>query len=204
MLINFEDTNAPGYLTFQSTAHQNLLIKTQTDLGAGWTVTFFANYNGLFQTLNDNAGETASQVASYGKTFALQDTNPNAGTFTDFDHIHKKTDMDYVRVQGQMFDGISVDNTTYTYAYVNKIATSLSVAQTASDIAKGITEIQWHDCRRGVLPQRCAGLHQAECVPHVGRYSASFRRLRFRLAYRPVARRRVVGRLRFAAPPLRL
>ena len=138
-LINIEDTNAPGYLTHQSTAHQNLLLKTVTDVAPGWTLTFFANYNGLFQTLNDNAGETAAQVVAYGKTFALQNTNPATGTYTGFDHVHKKTDMDYVRLQGDI-GGITIDNTTYTYAYVNKTQTSLSVAQTASDIAKGITE----------------------------------------------------------------
>ena len=140
VLVNFQDINATGYLTLQSTAHQNLLVKTQTDIEPGWTVTFFANYNGLFQNLNDSAGETAAQVVAYGKTFALQRTNPNAGTYVNYNHIHKKTDMDYVRLQGELGAGISLDNTTYTYAYVNKTLTALSISQTAADVAAGITE----------------------------------------------------------------
>ena len=140
VLVNFQDTNSGGYLTFQSTAHQNLLLKTQTDIAPGWTVTFFANYNGLFQNLNDSAGETPAQINAYGKTFALQTTNPNAGTFIGFNHVHKKTDMDYVRLQGDAGFGISIDNTAYTYAYVNKTQTALTVAQTAADVLAGITE----------------------------------------------------------------
>jgi iron complex outermembrane receptor protein len=116
------------------------LIKTQTDIAPGWTATFFANYNGLFQNLNDNAGETAAQVYSYGKRFALQITNPNAATFRDYNHIHKKTDMDYLRLKGDLAGGITIDNTIYTYAYVNKTQTSGSVAQTAADVTAGVTE----------------------------------------------------------------
>src|SRR5581483_3097356 len=139
-MINAQFTNSAGYLSYQSSNRQNLLVKTQSEIAPGWTATFFANYNGLFQKLNDNAGETAAQIVNYGKRFALQTTNPNAGTFADFNHIHKKTDMDYVRLQGMLPWDISLDNTTYTYAYVNKTQTALSVAQNASDLASGITE----------------------------------------------------------------
>ena len=160
-MINIQDTNSSGYLTYQATDRQNVLFKTQSEIAPGWTATFFANYNGLFQKLNDNAGETAAQIVAYGKRFALQITNPNAGTFADYNHIHKKTDMDYVRLQGDI-SGITIDNTTYTYAYVNKTQTALSVAQivganpntkkgticnvtvtppaTVNDIGNGVTE----------------------------------------------------------------
>jgi iron complex outermembrane receptor protein len=139
-LVNFQDTNSSGYLTLQSTAHQNYLVKTQTEIAPGWTLTAFGNFNGLFQNLNDNAGETAAEIVSFGKRFALQNTNNKAGTFADFNHVHKKTDMDYLRLQGEMAGGIQIDNTFYTYAYVNKTQTALTVAQTAADIAAGITE----------------------------------------------------------------
>lgn len=139
-MVNIQDTNTGGYLTLQSSAAQNYLIKTQTDLAPGWTLTAFADYNGLFQQLEDNAGATPAQLVAYGKNFALQNTNPNLGTYAPYNHVHKKTDMDYLRLQGDLGNGIKIDNTAYTYAYVNKTLSTTSVLQTAADIAKGITE----------------------------------------------------------------
>ena len=139
-LLNFQDTNSAGYLTLQSTAHQNYLVKTQTQLNPNWTLTFLANYNGLFQNLEDNAGETAAQVNAFGERYALQATNPKAGNYAPYNHVHKKTDMDYMRLQGDLGGGLSIDNLAYTYAYVNKTLSTTSVAQTAADILAGITE----------------------------------------------------------------
>jgi iron complex outermembrane receptor protein len=139
-LVNFQDTNTGGYLTLNSSAAQNYLIKTQTDIAPGWTLTALADYNGLFQQLEDNAGTTAAQLVAYGKNFALQNTNPNAGTYAAYNHVHKKTDMDYLRLQGDLGNGIKIDNTAYTYAYVNKTLSTTSIMQTAADIARGITE----------------------------------------------------------------
>ena len=138
-MLNVQITNATGYLTYQSTAHQNVLLKTQLEITPNLTATFFADYNGLFQNLEDNAGETAAQVNAFGKRFALQSTNPNEGNYAPYNHVHKKSDNDYVRLQGD-FGGVTIDNTTYTYAYVNKTLSTLTVAQTAADIAKGVTE----------------------------------------------------------------
>jgi iron complex outermembrane receptor protein len=139
-MVNIQDTNTGGYLTLQSSAAQNYLIKTQTDIAPGWTLTALADYNGLFQQLEDNAGATPAQLVAYGKNFAMQNTNPNEGTYAPYNHVHKKTDMDYLRLQGDVGHGIKIDNTAYTYAYVNKTESTVSVFQTAADIAKGITE----------------------------------------------------------------
>jgi len=140
VMLNYQDTNTGGYLTLQSSAAQNYLIKTQTDLAPGWTLTAFANFNGLFQQLEDNAGATAAQLVAFGKDYALQNNNPNAGTYAPYNHVHKKSDMDYLRLQGDLGNGIKIDNTFYTYAYVNKTLSTTSVQQTAADIALGITE----------------------------------------------------------------
>src|SRR5882757_1728056 len=140
MLLNFQDTNTAGYLTYQASAAQNYLIKTQTELAPGWMLTAFANYNGLFQTLNDNAGATPAQLTTFGKDYALQITNPAAGTYAPYNHVHKKTDMDYLRLQGDIGNGFAIDNTFYTYAYVNKTLSTTSIQQTAANITAGITQ----------------------------------------------------------------
>ncbi len=140
LLLNYQNTNTGGYLTNNSSAAQNYTLKYQADLAPGWTATLFGSYNGLFQQLEDNAGATPAQLVAYGKNFALQNTNPNAGTYAPYNHVHKKTDMDYLRLQGDIGWGLTIDNTAYTYAYTNKTLSTLNVLQTASDIAKGVTE----------------------------------------------------------------
>lgn len=140
VLVNYQDTNTGGYLSFQSSAAQNYLIKTQTDIAPGWTLTAYANFNGLFQQLEDNSGATAAQLVAFGKDYALQNNNPNAGTYAPYNHVHKKTDIDYLRLQGDLGNGIKIDNQAYTYAYVNKTLSTTSVMQTPANIAAGITQ----------------------------------------------------------------
>jgi iron complex outermembrane receptor protein len=140
LLINYQDTNTAGYLTHNSSAAQNYSLKYQAEFAPGWTATLFGSYNGLFQQLEDNAGATAAQIAAYGKDYALQTNNPAAGTYAPYNHVHKKTDLDYFRLQGDLGDGFTIDNTSYTYAYTNKTLSTLTIQQTAADIAKGITE----------------------------------------------------------------
>jgi iron complex outermembrane receptor protein len=143
-MVNFQNTGSSGYLTYQGSNAHNLLIKTQTQLGPNWTLTLFANGNALFQSLNDNAGITPAQINAFGKRYALQITNPLAGNYKDYNHVHKKTDMDYMRLEGDIWNGLHVDNTFYTYAYVNKTLSTTSVQQTAANItansAGGITQ----------------------------------------------------------------
>jgi iron complex outermembrane receptor protein len=140
VMVNLQDTNTAGYLTYQSSAAQNVLLKTQTELAPGWTLTAFANYNGLFQVLNDNSGATPAQLTTFGKDYALQITNPAAGSYAAYNHVHKKTDMDYLRLQGDVGGGFAIDDTAYTYAYVNKTLSTTSIQQTAANIAAGITQ----------------------------------------------------------------
>ena len=76
--------------------------------------------------MNDNNGDTPAQITAFGENFALQSTNPNLGTYQLYNPEHKKTDMDYLRLQGKIGD-ISIDDTGYTYAYVNKTISSTTI-----------------------------------------------------------------------------
>ena len=140
VLTNINFVGSSGYLTGQNTSRQNILLKAQSDLGGGWTLTLFGNYNGLFQHVNDNNGATAAQIKAYGESFALQTTNPNLATYQAYSSQNKKTDMDYIRLEGDVFGSLHVDNQAYTYAYVNKTISSTNIEQTAADIAANITE----------------------------------------------------------------
>jgi iron complex outermembrane recepter protein len=139
VLANIDVLGSDGYLSGQNTSRQNVLLKTQSDLGSGWTLTLFADYNGLFQHVNDNNGATPAQVTAFGESFALQNTNTNLGTYQPYSTQNKKTDMDYVRLEGDI-GSVHVDDQAYSYAYVNKTISTTNVEQTAADIAANTTE----------------------------------------------------------------
>jgi iron complex outermembrane receptor protein len=137
VLVNFQDTGSGGYLTHQSTQHNNELVKVETDIAPNWTLTFFANRNWLGQIVNDNNGATAAQVVTYGKQFALQNTNPNLPTYAAYNPEQKQTDMDYIRLRGDISNATHFDDQAYTYAYVNQTVTTTNITQTMANIIAG-------------------------------------------------------------------
>ena len=94
--------------------------------------------------MEDNSGATAAQLVAFGKDYALQNHQSHAGTYAPYNHVHKKTDMDYVRLQGDLGNGIKIDNTAYTYAYVNKTLSTTSVQQTAGRYRRRASPGQRH------------------------------------------------------------
>jgi iron complex outermembrane receptor protein len=137
VLVNFQDTGSGGYLTLQDTHHDNELVKVETDIAPNWTLTLFANRNWLGQTVNDSNGATPAQITSYGKRFALQSTNPNLPTYAAYNPERKLTDMDYIRLRGDISDNIHLDDQAYTYAYINKTVTTTNITQTLANITGG-------------------------------------------------------------------
>lgn len=137
VLANFQDTESAGYLTLQSTHHDNELVKVEMDVAPNWTLTAFANRNGLVQTLNDNNGATPAQVVNYGLAFALQNTNPNLSTYAAYSPEFKQTDMEYLRLRGDISPVFHLDDEAYTYAYQNKTVTTTNITQTEADILAG-------------------------------------------------------------------
>jgi len=137
VLANFQDTESSGYLTLQSTHHDNELLKVETEIAPGWTLTAFANRNGLVQTVNDNNGATPGQVITYGKQFALQNTNPALPDYAAYNPEFKQTDMDYLRLRGDISDTFHLDDEAYTYAYINKTVTTNNITQTLANVLAG-------------------------------------------------------------------
>jgi iron complex outermembrane receptor protein len=90
--------------------------------------------------VNDNNGADPAQVVTYGKNFALQNTNPALATFAAYNPEHKTTDMDYIRLRGELTPTVHLDDQAYTYAYINKSVTTSNVGQTMNDILAGVTE----------------------------------------------------------------
>lgn len=134
VLVNYQGTGSEGYLTLQSTHRENELLKIETDLAPNWTLTFFGSRNGLSQIVNDSNGATPAQIVTYGKNFALQNTNPALPTYYAYNPEHKDTDMEYLRLRGDVGSSIHLDDQAYTYAYINKSVSTTNIQQKLSDI----------------------------------------------------------------------
>ena len=134
VLANFQDTESAGYLTLQSTHHDSELVKVEMDVAPNWTLSALVNRNGLTQTLNDNNGATPAQVVNYGRQFALQNTHPNLPTYAAYNPEYKDTDIDYLRLRGDVSPVFHLDDEAYTYAYINKTVTTTNLTQTEADI----------------------------------------------------------------------
>ena len=127
IMFNIQNMDTDGAQTLSDVREKNLLLKTETPIGSDWKLTLFANYSYFKEHLDDNAGATPSQIMHYGKDFALQNTDPTQPTYWAYNWTNKQTDMDYVRLQGDVTPSTHIDNLTYTYAYWNHTLSPNSV-----------------------------------------------------------------------------
>jgi len=133
-MVNYQVSGSSGYLTAQSTHRENELFKIETEIAPGWTLTAFGSRNGLSQIVNDSNGASPAQITTFGKNFALQTTDPRLPTYAAYNPERKDTDMEYVRLQGDVTSVLHFDDQAYTYAYINKTTTSTTVTQTEANI----------------------------------------------------------------------
>ena len=116
---NFQELFSNGYLTFSKTHEYNQFAKFQTPLTQDVILTILATHNWGKINQTDNNGATLAQVAAYGKNFALSN-DPAAPTYYKFNTVEKETDMVYARLQAAVTNDLHVDNTAYTYSYINQ------------------------------------------------------------------------------------
>jgi iron complex outermembrane recepter protein len=133
-MVNLQNLDSQGALSGQDVHTHNALIKLQDEIAPNWTVTLFGSGTFLKENLDDNNGATPAQVAAYGQNFALQDTNPNLPTYEPYNYTSKETDMDYLREDGKLL-GVTIENTSYSYAYWNHTFSPNNQTQTAANIA---------------------------------------------------------------------
>lgn len=137
VLFNFQDTQSSGAMTQANMMRDNELLKIENAFAPGWMLTIFANRSAMHQHENDNFGATPAQVVNYGKHFQMQDDDPSLPTFYRYNYDNKLTDMEYIKLEGEIIPGVSVSDQAYTYAYINKTVTTTETQQTEEDIENG-------------------------------------------------------------------
>ena len=140
VLANMQYLHTDGALHGQDLFANNVLLKIEDQVSSHWRITLFGNTAFLKENLDDNNGATPSQTYVYGKNFALQSTNPNLPTYSPYNFTSKHTDMDYFKVDGDLFSGMTLQNTVYTYAYWNHTLSPNAQTQTLADINNNTSE----------------------------------------------------------------
>jgi iron complex outermembrane receptor protein len=112
-VINVQNGSSDGYLTYAGQRRQNVFAKIVQPLGDNTTLTFGGMWNKINQYIPP--GATKAQIAEYGPNYALNN-NPASQAYYRYNNDQITTYMGYVGVHSE-FDGWTIDNKAYTYAY---------------------------------------------------------------------------------------
>ncbi len=139
-LLNFQELTTDGYLSYNKAKGYNQLVRGVIPLKGDWALTILGtwNYTKIYQS--DNAGSTLTQVALYGKNYALNN-DPSTPNYYKYNTVDKHTYFNYARIAGSITDTLKLENTLYSYYYKNDTESALDVTLSPADIAaaKGLS-----------------------------------------------------------------
>jgi iron complex outermembrane recepter protein len=133
-LFNFQEMNTDGYLTHNNARAYNQLVRGVIPIVGSWKLTVLGAWNQTKIHTNDNAGATLTQVALYGKNFAL-DTNPANPTYFGYNFVNKHTYFNYAKLNGDVTSSLHLEDTVYSYYYKNDTESALDPTLSPTDIA---------------------------------------------------------------------
>jgi iron complex outermembrane receptor protein len=112
-VLNVQNGTSDGYLTEAGQRRQSVFAKVVQPLGDNTTLTFGGMWNDLNQYVP--VGATKAQIAEYGPNYALNN-NPNSQSYYKYNNDQINTYLGYIGLHSE-FNGWTVDNKAYTYAY---------------------------------------------------------------------------------------
>ena len=133
-LFNFQELSTDGYLSGNKAEAYNQLVRAVFPIIGSWKLTVLGTWNFTRINTNDNAGATLTQVALYGKNFALNGdrASPN---FTGYNLVTKHTYFNYAKLTGEITPSLKLENTVYSYYYKNDTESALDPTLSPTDIA---------------------------------------------------------------------
>nr|WP_087574259.1 TonB-dependent receptor [Sphingomonas sp. CDS-1] len=111
-----ESDGARSYSPFRS---NNIFGKIMIPISPDVKLTLLGTYNENRFNQPDKDGATLSQVALYGKNFSLNN-DPGSQTYYGYNHTHKTTDFEIVKLEANIAPGSTFENRAYTYSYDNE------------------------------------------------------------------------------------
>ncbi len=117
-LFNVQHLQSNGYLTNNFTNNSTQLVKGSVPLPHDFTLTaLFTRTVGIYNK-SDVGDASIAQLEQFGKNFSLSN-DPTLQNYYGYNYVKKKTDFEYARLAGPLGGGFAVDQTVYSYAYVN-------------------------------------------------------------------------------------
>jgi len=133
-LFNFQELTTNGYLTYSDATAYNQLVRAVVPIVGSWQLTLLGTWNQAKVYTNDNSGATLTQVALYGKNFALTN-DPSSPTYWKYNIVKKHTYFNYARLNGDVTSSLKLENTIYSYHYKNDTESALDPTLSPTDIA---------------------------------------------------------------------
>jgi iron complex outermembrane receptor protein len=112
--IDLSRLQTGSYLTYVTTNRDNAFGKWEQPIGDNTLVTFVGMYN---DSTGDTAyGSTLAQIQKYGPDYGLNN-NPESQAFHGYNFDRYDTDFEYIRVESNLGDGWTFQETSYTDSY---------------------------------------------------------------------------------------
>ena len=169
VLLNFQELSTDGYLSYNSATAYNQLIRAVVPIAGSWKLTLLGTWNFTRIYTNDNAGATLTQVALFGKNYALNN-DPTSPNYYNYNVVNKHTYFNYAKLTGDVTPSLKLENTIYSYYYKNDTESTLDPTLSPNDVAgidpanpaatKASVQIA-----RGLFTTSAAGVKQAGHIP---------------------------------------
>jgi iron complex outermembrane recepter protein len=132
-LLNFQELQTAGAQTLSKADASNQFIRGVIPIADSWKLTVLGTWNYTRVHINDNTGVTLTQVALYGKNFAL-DNNKADPTYYGYNLVDKHTYFNYAKLNGDVTSSLHLEDTVYSYYYKNDTESALDPTLSPTDI----------------------------------------------------------------------
>jgi len=133
-LFNFQELKTDGYLSYSGAKAFNQLVRAVVPITDTWKLTILGTWNYTKVHTSDSPGATLTQVALYGKNFALSN-DPNSPTYFKYNLVTKHTYFNYAKLNGEVTPTLKLEDTVYSYYYKNDTESALDPTLSPADIA---------------------------------------------------------------------
>ncbi len=120
MTLDFNRLTSDGFETLNAQERNAGALKTQYKLTDKTVLTGFAGVLWLDTNTPNTKGPTRQQVNTLGYNYLLQNTDPTAANYVNYNFYHIPTDFEYVGVKSEFGKGWRIDIKPYTYSYYNQ------------------------------------------------------------------------------------
>ena len=119
IVLSAQHIKSDGARTYSPFSSTNVFGKIMIPIGPDAKLTILGTYNENSFNQPDKDGATLAQIALYGKQFSLNN-DPTSQSYYKYNHTHKTTDFEIVKLEANLSTNASFENRAYTYSYDNE------------------------------------------------------------------------------------